>query len=224
MHKWFISSDFESVSKAAADFLEDKINENINEAGVSRIALPGGRSPCLTLSFLAEKKLPWNKVYWYLGDERCYPKGHSERNDKMLEEVLWSKLPDTTHVYSMPTELGAEKAAEAYREVISKFDSFDIIFLGMGEDGHTASLFPDNPALQDERSVVPVFNSPKPPSDRVSLSVDTIKRARYRMIVTAGGTKAPIIKNVKQGASLPVNQVGEIYWFVDEKAVAKSAE
>jgi 6-phosphogluconolactonase len=218
MHKWFVYDEFDTTSKAAADFIADRIEASIQQQDVCHVVLPGGKTPVDCLGYLAEKKLPWGKVHWYLGDERCLPQGHDERNDRMLEKYFWSRLSDT-NIHRIPAELGAEKAAEIYREKISAVESFDIAFLGMGEDGHTASLFPGNKALHDSRTVVPVYSSPKPPAERVSLSINTLKKAKCRVVLTAGAAKADIIVLIKNGEALPVNSVGEIHWFVDAAAV-----
>ena len=221
MHKWFIYKDLDQAAKAAADFISIKIEKLIQQNNICHIALPGGNTPKYCLTYLADKNLPWNKIHWYLGDERCVPKGDDLRNDVMLEKYFWSKIADT-HIYRMLTENGAKDAAAAYRDVIAGFDHFDIAFLGIGEDGHTASLFPGNAALDDTRSVIPVYKSPKPPSERVSLSVETLKRTSVRVVLSGGNEKASIIARIKTGEPLPINSLGDIYWFVDEAAVSDS--
>jgi len=215
MHKWFVYESFEGAAKAAAKFLFKEIGNCLSKKEVCHVILPGGNSPIPCLDYLSKENLPWDKIHWYLGDERCYPVGHDERNDLMLEKNLWSKIGDT-NIYSIPAELGAEKAAEEYRKIISSVEYFDIAFLGVGEDGHTASLFPDNRALTDNRTVVPVYHSPKPPSDRVSLSIDTLKNARCRVVLTGVSAKKTAITRIKQGEPLPINCIGEINWFVDD--------
>ena len=221
MHNWFVYDDFDLASQAAADFMADKIHECISQKDVCYVALPGGNSPITCLGYLAAKNIPWDKVHWYLGDERCCPSGHEDRNDVMLDDAFLSLL-GKTNIHRIQTELGAEQAAELYRNEISAFDHFDIAFLGMGEDGHTASLFPDNAALDDTRSVVPVYDSPKPPEHRVSLSLDTLKKSQYRIVVTSGLSKAPIIKRIKEDEPLPINRIGDINWFVDQETFSTS--
>lgn len=220
MHNWFVYHDFDSASQAAAVFMADKINECLSQKDVCYVALPGGHSPVKCLAYLATRDIPWNKVHWYLGDERCYPSGHADRNDVMLDNEFWSLLGQT-HIHRIASELGAEQAAEKYREEIASFDHLDIAFLGMGEDGHTASLFPDNEALEDSRSVVPVYHSPKPPENRVSLSINTLKQAQYRIVLISGRSKAAVIKRVKNDEALPVNCIGDINWFMDQAAFAE---
>ena len=218
MHKWHISKDFEEASQAAADFIVKKIQHSLQTNNSCHIVLPGGNTPAKSLELLAKENLPWEKIHWYLGDERCYPIGYEERNDVMLEKNLWSHLA-VANVHVIPAELGADVAANLYREVISSIDSFDIVFLGMGEDGHTASLFPGNKALADTRSVVPVFDAPKEPAERVSLSLATLKRAETRMVLACGESKAEMLVRIKQGEDFPVNSIGNIDWFIDQQAV-----
>ena len=217
MHKWNVYSKLDDASKAAADFIVAEIEKNIKQKGACYVILPGGNTPVNCLGYLAEKELSWDKVHWYLGDERCYPRGHTERNDVMLDKSLWSRISNT-NVYSIPAELGAEEAAEVYRELILSIDSFDIAFLGLGEDGHTASLFPDNRALDDNRSVVPVYDSPKAPHERVSLSLNTLRKSLCRVVLTGGTAKADVISRIKMGEQLPINCLGDINWYIDELA------
>ena len=219
MINWFVYDEFDEVSKAASDFIAEKIEACLSMKEVCHVALPGGNSPITCLRYLAKKNLPWQKIHWYLGDERCYPRSHNERNDVMLKKNFWS-LIGSTNIHLIQSELGAEKAAELYREEIASVDCFDIVFLGMGEDGHTASLFPKNKALNDSRSVIPVFDSPKPPSDRVSLSIDTLKNAQYRLVLTMGTSKTSVIKRIKSGELLPINCIGDINWFIDQDALS----
>jgi len=218
MHKWHISKDFDGASQAAADFIVEKIQHSLQKNNSCHIILPGGNTPARCLSLLAKEDLPWGEIHWYLGDERCYPSGHAGRNDVMLEKNLWSHLA-IANVHAIPAELGADSAASMYRGVIRSIDAFDIAFLGMGEDGHTASLFPDNKALMDKRSVVPVYNSPKEPGERVSLSLNTLGKAKTKLILACGSAKSKMLARIKSGEKLPVNSIGNIDWFVDRAAV-----
>ena len=219
MHKWFVYTKFDEASTAAAEFLAEKIETCVQQKGSCHVILPGGNTPVRCLAFLAEKALPWNKVHWYLGDERCYPKDHTDRNDVMLQKNFWSLISET-NIHLIQTELGAEKAAEIYQNEIKEIASFDIAFLGMGEDGHTASLFPGNKALEDKHSVVAVYNSPKAPDERVSLSMDTLRKVHCRVVLVGGEQKAAVISRIKSGEALPINSIGEINWYIDEAAIS----
>jgi 6-phosphogluconolactonase len=217
MHTWHIYNTFDQASKAVADYIESLIKIAIEENNTCHIVLPGGNTPKASLAYLAEKNLPWEKIHWYPGDERCYQESHEDRNDHMLRQNLWSRL-SATNIHPMPAELGAEEGANAYRPLVNKIGVFDIVFLGVGEDGHTASLFPDNEALASPLSVVPVHNSPKPPPDRISLGITILKKAKERIILTGGEGKAEIIARIKSGEDLPVNRIGDVSWFIDKKS------
>ncbi len=217
MHEWVVFDTFEKAARAAADFLAQQIRDCLQTRDVCHVILSGGNTPPPCLTHLVTYDLAWDRVHWYPGDERCYPRGHAERNDVMLQTYLWSKLK-TTNVHTIPAELGPEEAAAAYSKEIDAVDCFDIAFLGMGEDGHTASLFPGNPALQDNRRVVPVYNAPKPPGERVSFGLQTLKSTRHKMVLASGAAKAPVIARIKKGALLPINCLSDIHWYLDSAA------
>jgi 6-phosphogluconolactonase len=219
MHHWSVYKQLDDASRAAAEFLAENILAAIEAWGVCHVIVPGGSTPVRCFDFLVQKSLPWQHVHWYPGDERCYPTGHPERNDVMLQKHLLASVP-ASHFHAMPAELGPERAAQAYRELITDISAFDIAFLGMGEDGHTASLFPGEPALQDLNTVVAVHRSPKPPAERVSMGLNTLRRARLRMVLAGGSGKAAIIQRIRAGESLPVNSIGDIHWFLDELCLA----
>jgi 6-phosphogluconolactonase len=137
----------------------------------------------------------------------------------MIEQQLWSRIamPDENR-HPIPAELGPELAAEKYSALINCIDRLDIAVLGMGEDGHTASLFPGNPALDDRRAVVPVYHAPKPPAERVSLGLATFQSAVLRVVMVTGHNKRQALARVRQGDPLPVSRIGPACWFVDKSA------
>ena len=221
MHNWRIFKNFSDAEQAAADYIANMIVFSLMENNICHIVSPGGNTPKKCLKLLAEKNLRWEKCHWYPGDERCYDRNHPERNDTMLQEHFWSQIGNT-NIHIIPAELGAEQGASVYRTLIDATECIDIAFLGMGEDGHTASLFPGNVALEDERSVVPVFESPKPPAERVSLGKQTLIRAKTRVVLVGGKAKAEILQEIKSGSQLPINDIGDIEWFVDEAALSST--
>ena len=207
MEDFRIFADAEAVAQAAAKFLSDQIATCVNTKGICHIALPGGSTPARCLELLSSKDLPWNNIHWYLSDERCYPQAHPERNDSMIDQNFWSRIETPAeNLHPIPAELGAEPAAKKYSELINQIDCLDIVVLGMGEDGHTASLFPGNP------------DSPKPPPQRVSLGLTTIQSARQRIVLVSGRGKHEALVRIKQGVQLPVSRIGATHWFVDEAA------
>ena len=220
MHTWQIFADPAEAATACAEHLAQQIKAVLESREHCHVALPGGNTPAACLSRLAEQPLSWDRVHWYLGDERCQPRGDVARNDHMIEQYLWRAInaPEACR-HPIPAERGAEPAAEIYAELIDALDRLDIVLLGLGEDGHTASLFPDNPALEDQRTVVPVHHAPKPPPERVSLGITTLQSATERVVLATGPGKRDAVKQVKAGAPLPINRIGPLHWFVDQAAV-----
>jgi 6-phosphogluconolactonase len=209
----------EEVAQAVADYLYQQITNCVTEKGICHVVLPGGTTPAHCIQLLAEKPLPWGIIHWYPGDERCYPVGHDERNDTMIINKLFahnSSVKENFH--PIPAELGPEQGAERYASLIDSVGVFDIVALGMGEDGHTASLFPGNKALEDTRSVVPVYNSPKPPDERVSIGLSALQQANNRIVIVTGKGKRDILKKALTEKTLPVSQIQADSWFVDEAA------
>jgi 6-phosphogluconolactonase len=230
MSEFKVYADPEAVALAAADYLYRQIQDCVDKNGRCHVVLPGGSTPARCLELLADKQLQWSRIDWYLSDERCYPVGHAERNDTMILGKLFSQQPLSTQTqtqtpasiknfHPIPAELGPEQGAEKYAELLDAIPSIDIVVLGMGEDGHTASLFPDNPALQDMRNVVPVYDAPKAPSERITIGLNTLKKAGLCVVVATGKNKNEALIKLKKGEVLPVAQVEPDVWFVDEKAI-----
>ncbi len=211
--------DAGTLARAAAEHLAGRIRECLDRADVCRVALPGGNTPARCLALLAQASLPWERVHWYLGDERCYPAGHAGRNDVMLEAQLWSRIDAAAgNRHPIAAELGPEPAAALYSDEIRAAGRLDIVLLGMGEDGHTASLFPGNAALGDTRPVVPVHHAPKPPPERVSLGLATLQAAGERIVLVAGRDKHAALQRVRAGERLPIALAGPLLWFIDAEA------
>lgn len=210
----------EAVAQAAADYLLQQIKSCVKKTGQCHVVLPGGTTPARCLEILADKSLPWENIHWYPGDERCYPIGHSERNDSMIMQKLFSQHETASkNFHPIPAELGPEQGAKNYAALLDSSCSIDIVVLGMGEDGHTASLFPGNAALEDQRSAVAVYDAPKPPAERVSISLHTLRNAGERIVIATGKNKSEALTKLKAGATLPVALVEPDVWFIDEEAV-----
>lgn len=209
----------EAVAQAAATYIFQQIKTCVENKGQCHVVLPGGSTPARCLELLSEKQLPWKKIHWYPSDERCCPVGHVERNDTMIKDKLFSQQKNASeNFHPIPAELGPEQGAENYAELIDTVGGMDIAVLGMGEDGHTASLFPGNAALENKNSVVPVYDAPKPPSERVSISLDTLKNAGECIIIATSAGKREALIKLKEGEILPVGMVEPYVWFLDEDA------
>lgn len=219
MSEFKVYEDPEAVAQAAADYLFDQIKNCVSERGQCHVVLPGGTTPARCLELLADKPLPWKSIHWYPSDERCYPAGHAERNDSMITDKLFSHQKNIIeNFHPMPAELGPEQGAAEYTILLDSIEKIDIVVLGMGEDGHTASLFPGNDALNDKRSAAAVHCAPKPPGDRISIGLDTLKAARKRIVITTGASKREALTRIREGEALPVSRVEPDFWFVDEAA------
>lgn len=160
----------------------------------------------------------WAHVQVYFGDERRLPRGDSGRNDHMAGESLlkYVDIPPA-NVHPIPAELGAREAA-AYATLLDKEMPLDLVLLGMGEDGHTASPFPGNPALECAAGVVPIFDAPKPAPERVSLGLSALNAARARIFLVAGAGKREASNRILCGASLPAARVAAAEWHFDRAA------
>jgi len=194
-----------SVAQSVAHRIIASASVAITARGVFHLALAGGTTPRHCYVLLRDADIDWSKVHIWFGDERCLPVGDSERNDVMADEALLQHVPiPTQQVHRMLAELGPDQAADLYANELALIPCLDLVLCGMGEDGHTCSLFPDNPALSDKRLAVPVFNSPKPPPERVSLGYTAINAAHERMMMVTGEGKRDAFERICQGEALPI--------------------
>jgi len=214
--------DAGAVAQAAAGFIVDCCAQAIEQHGYFHWALAGGTTPILCYERLRGMAMPWSKVHVYFGDERCLPRGHPERNDSMAERALLAHVDvPVSHIHRVAAELGAEAAATAYSAVL-RHVRLDLALLGMGEDGHTASLFPASSSLKDERLAVPVFDAPKSPPERVSMGYTMLGSARERLLLVTGAGKREALERIRAGAQLPAARLEPSKWFVDAQAAGTS--
>ena len=219
--KWSKFENAQTVAQSACDQILILAASAIEQRGIFRIVLAGGSTPQLTYELLSQQDSDWANWVVYFGDERCLPADHADRNSVMAQHSLFNKVaikPDQIHV--MPTEMGAVKAAVFYQDCIKRATPFDLVLLGMGEDGHTASIFPGQ-AWQDKESVYDVHDAPKLPSDRVTLSARTLGNTRKLLYLITGASKAEAISKWLTGETLPVNSIlaqFECEILIDEEA------
>ena len=220
MAEFKVYKSAELVAQAAADYLYHQIINCVKTNNHCHVVLPGGSTPARCLELLSNKSLPWKHIHWYPGDERCYPVGHVERNDSMITEKLFSHQKSAiNNLHAIPAELGPEQGAEKYAALLDATGGIDIVVLGMGEDGHTASLFPGNAALQNQQSAVPVYDAPKAPGERVSIGLNMLKNAGECIVFATGENKKEALQKIRQGEKLPVAMIEPDLWFVDEQAL-----
>jgi 6-phosphogluconolactonase len=215
------------VANAAADLILEASRHAISERGRFRLVLAGGTTPEAAYRRLAAEDADWGRWEVYHGDERCRPIDHAERNSVAANEALLDHVPiPAKQVYPIPAERGAEAAAMAYAAVVASALPFDLVLLGIGEDGHTASLFPGHP-IPEDRLVIPVHDAPKPPPDRVSLTPTALAQCRRMLILVTGSGKRDALEAWRAGQPLPVARVaarGSALVLIDRDAAGDSLD
>ena len=202
--RWHEFADTAAVARETVRRILAAADTAIAARGVFRLVLAGGSTPLQAYKLLAECNADWSCWYIYLGDERCLSADHPDRNSVMINAAwLYRGQIPADHISWIPAELGAEEGAAAYRDSVREVRPFDLVLLGMGEDGHTASLFPGQ--VHDPASaVVAVYDAPKPPPQRISLNYATLADARALLLLVTGASKRDALQQWQGGAALPV--------------------
>lgn len=209
----------EALAVAAAQRIAALATQAQAERGVFRLALSGGHTPRRSYELLRHGALDWSRIEVYFSDERCLPRGDSGRNDTLAYETLLQHVPiPSVHIHDIPAEKGATEAAAAYARVLDAARPLDLVLLGMGEDGHTASLFPDHSALKSTALAVPVLDAPKPPPMRVSIGLGVLNAARHKLFLVTGEDKHEALQRMKEGGQYPAAQITGAEWYVDRAA------
>lgn len=202
--RWHYLETAEQVAKAACQQVLTAAESAISAHGKFKLVLAGGSTPEKVYRLLAESNADWPNWHIYYGDERCLPSDHQDRNSLMASLVFLDKVDiPAAQIFSIPAELGPELAAKRYSPIVAKADLFDMVLLGMGEDGHTASLFPGHHHEPNEL-VHPVYNSPKPPPERVSISAQALSNTKELIFLITGANKQAAVNEWRSGANLPV--------------------
>ncbi len=210
-----VLEDAEAVARHAADGLARAIDVARAADRELHVALAGGSTPQRAYELLAEVEGSWAHVHLWLGDERCVPEDDAEANVRMVRESLLATgraQPPVLHVVPSP-EVPEDAAWLSGLEVLSHMPEavFDSVLLGMGPDGHTCSLFPGHPVLRvREAPVAPVRDSPKPPPERVTLTLPVVRRARFTLLLVSGEGKRDALAAALAGdESIPLALLGE---------------
>ena len=201
---WLCPGDADAVAAQASALVLQAARAAIREHGRFRLVLAGGRTPQQVYRLLAQATADWSHWQIYYGDERCLPADHADRNSRMADRA-WLQQVDIPpqNIHPIAAELGAETAAKQYSDTISTACPFDMVLLGMGEDGHTASLFPGQPH-PDSEAVHAIHHAPKPPPERVSLSRASLIDSREVLILVTGAGKRDALSRWQAGETLPV--------------------
>jgi 6-phosphogluconolactonase len=236
----------QELNQAAAAEIERRTGEAVRAKGGFTIALAGGSTPKSVYSLLAEpataKRLPWDKMYFFFGDERHVPPDHQDSNYRMAEESLFCKVPVTQdHLFRVPAENpDAGQAAESYQRTLrnffrlqpGEFPRFDLILLGMGPDGHTASLFPHTAALHENNRLVVANWVEKFNTHRITFTVPVINNASAVMFMISGAEKRPALSAVLTSDASPEEfpsklvrpENGELIWLIEADACPPGLE
>lgn len=206
---WQVLPDAAAVAQEARRRILTAADQAIEKKGCFKLVLAGGSTPKMTYQLLRESQSDWRHWHIYYGDERCLPVDESERNSVMAWQAWLAHVAiPATQIHPIPAELGAVAGASRYAQVIDAILPFDMVLLGMGEDGHTASLFPGQTMIETE-SVHAVFNAPKPPPERVSLSKKTLAETNELLFLITGSSKQAAVTAWREGKGqdLPVSQI-----------------
>jgi 6-phosphogluconolactonase len=241
-----VYADLDEVAHAAAELFVELCQPITSGDSTFNVALSGGSTPRALHTLLASSpyrdQVDWSKVQFYWGDERFVPPDDAESNYRMARETLLSSLSlDASQVHRFQTELGDPDAAAAqYEEELRRqfhlkageLPQFDLVFLGMGPDGHTASLFPRTAGLQVTDRLAIANYVPKLEAYRLTLTTPVINHAAVVAFLVVGSEKAQTVARVLQGASNPeelpsqlISPVdGDLYWILDQAAAAELGE
>ena len=191
----------------AAQFIIERAKIAIREKGSFSLVLSGGTTPVNVYKLLANEQADFEKWHIYFGDERCFPLNHLERNSNVAESTWLSKVNILkSNIFIIPAELGNAEGALAYEKILDKNKPFDLVILGLGDDGHIASLFPTH-QWDNSKQVISVSNAPKSPSDRISLTPSRLSNTEEVLFLISGKNKVNAFKQWKDGFDLPANLI-----------------
>lgn len=232
----------QELFSAAAEEVVRGANDAVKQRGRFTIALAGGSTPKSLYNLLATNArtaLPWDRMFFFFGDERHVPPTDPESNYRMADESMLSKIPvAAANVFRIPAENpDAEAVAEAYEVTLKKifslqpgqFPQFDLILLGMGPDGHTASLFPGTAALQEKKRLVVANWVEKLKTHRLTLTLPVLNAARCVAFLVSGTDKANVLRTVLEedapAEQYPSKMVrpsdGKLIWLLDRAAASQ---
>ena len=208
--RWHVFADDASLVAEALARVMAASREAIAQHGAFDIVLAGGNTPRKLYRQLRQADTDWKHWHVWFGDERCAPSNDPERNSLMAQDEWLGQVPvPAANVHAIPAEEGARDAATLYARELRSVDAFDLVLLGLGEDGHTASLFPGHVwgAHADSPDAMAVFDAPKPPPERVSLSAQRLSRARQVLFLVEGAGKRDAITAWKRGDAIPAASI-----------------
>lgn len=228
-----------ALAQAAAERIIARIDANPGRAAIN---LTGGSSPKQLYQLLAgdacRSRIPWDHVHWFIGDERFVPATDPRNNMAMARRIFLDDCAPTDNIHPIPTDLAdIDECARRYEQELKSYYGFsmlkpgrplfDVVLVGVGPDGHVASMFPDDPAIEEtDRWVVGVTASPvEPLVPRITLTLPVLASCREMLFLVAGAEKRGVLSRVLAGANLPANRVcsqGTTVWLVDKAALPEN--
>jgi 6-phosphogluconolactonase len=212
--RWHVFATRDALEVEARSRIECAAQGALARGERFRIVLAGGETPRSIYRSLVALETDWRRWEVYFGDERCLPRGDAGRNDRMAFDAWLDHVPiPRDAIHSIPAEAGPVAGAEAYGRSLAGVGDFDLVLLGLGDDGHTASLFPGvhgggRAAAADAPDALPVLDAPKPPRERVTLSTSRLGRAREVLFVVAGESKRDAVRRWRNGEDIPAASIG----------------
>lgn len=232
----------DELSQALAEWITEEIENTLEQSDRFTWVLTGGNSPRQLYELLSSEaysnRIDWSKLHIFWGDERAVPFSDDRNNARMTFQYLLDRVPVPRHqIHVMNTELEPAASAAAYEKILHGYfsetgASFDLVLNGMGDDGHTLSLFPHTPVIHEQKAWASSFYLDAQKMYRITLTAPIVNRAKTVAFLTFGSNKANALKEVLKGKKntdqypsqiiQPVN--GELHWFTDEAAAAKLQE
>jgi 6-phosphogluconolactonase len=237
----YVEEDIQALSRKAAEIIMAAISAALKTKSVYTMVLSGGSSPKCLYTLLAtdpvfKDQIPWENVHFFWGDERHVPPDHNQSNYRMADECMLSRLPiPPQNIHRIKSEISdAGRAAELYQQEISGFlqlkagqlPRFDCVLLGMGPDGHTASLFPETAALEEQQRMVVADWVPEIQAYRITMTIPVLNNAESIIFLIGGENKAETLKIVledkKRMKRFPAQMIqpvhGKLLWIIDRAA------
>jgi len=205
--RWHTFQTQDEINQATLNRILAAAQQAIAERGSFSIVLAGGSTPKNVYALLKNAQADWSNWHVYHNDDRCLPVDDSERNSLMARTTWLNHVSiPARQIHDIPAELGNVEGAKAYAKTLAGVPEFDLVLLGLGEDGHTASLFPNQP-VDNSADAVPVFDAPKPPADRITVSQQRLSNTREVIFLVTGAGKQDAVNDWRNGVSIPATLI-----------------
>ena len=205
--RWHTFQTQDEINHATLNRILAAAKEAIDERGSFSIVLAGGSTPKNVYALLKDAQADWAKWHVFHNDDRCLPVNDVERNSLMARTTWLDHVAIPAYqIHDIPAELGNVEGAKAYANTLVGVPIFDLVLLGLGEDGHTASLFPGQ-LMDNSADAVPVFDAPKPPANRITVSQKRLSNAREVIFLVTGAGKQDAVNDWRNGVAIPATLI-----------------